>query len=137
MLMLGAAIFYHYQKIEQIFVKLIKRIYLISKKILSRGYFVFIKKKDKKIIDYLLDSKNKIYFSTQDAQFYRNPRKHLHYHNGDSAGFLADRLGIEYQNVYKRLLKRKVIDMEYFGMNRLGGNLYSVKLKTCIVFLVY
>lgn len=137
-LIIGAALRNHYPKIEKIFVKLIKGIYLISKKIFSRGYFVFIKKKDKEIIDYLLDSKNKIYFSKQDGQFYRNPKEHVNY-NGDFAGFLADRLDIEYQNVYKRLIKRKVVDMKYFGMNRLGGNLDSVELKRyfTIIFLVY
>ena len=138
MLILGTAIFYHYQKIEQIFVKLIKIIYLISylisKKIFSRGYFIFIEKKDKEIIDYLLNSKNKIYFSKQYGQFYRNRRGDFH---GDFTGFLGDPFDIEYQNIYKRLIKRKVVDMKYFGMNRLCGDLYSVKLKTCIVFLVY
>ncbi len=130
-LIAGTTLRHHYPQI-------LKRIKILIREIFSRGYFVFIEKKDKEIIDYLLDSKNKIYFSKQDGQFYRNPREHVNY-NGDFAGFLAERLDIEYQNVYKRLIKRKVVDMKYFGMNRLGGNLDSVELKRyfTIIFLVY
>lgn len=130
-LIAGTTLRHHYPQI-------LKRIKILIREIFSRGYFVFITKKEKEIIDYLLDSKNKIYFSKQDGQFYRNPREHVNY-NGDFAGFVAERLDIEYQNVYKRLIKRKVVDMKYFGMNRLGGNLDSVELKRyfTIIFLVY
>lgn len=85
--------------------QILKRIKILIREIFSRGYFVFITKKEKEIIDYLLDSKNKIYFSKQDEQFYINLRQHRNYYNGEFAGFLGDILSREYQNVYKMFIK--------------------------------